>query len=61
MHDLEAASAAAQQALELAATVTSYRSRRAIEDIHERLLAHRHSPYVGAYLNVAEVLVPVFS
>lgn len=61
MHDLEAASVAAQRGLELAMTVSSCRSRHAIKEVHESLLAHRQSPHVNSYLNVAEALLPAFT
>ena len=57
-HDLEAATAAATRSMELAATVRSSRSLEAAADLRARLGAHRESPYVASFFNIADALLP---
>src|SRR5690606_33962387 len=60
-HDLEAAAAEATTTVRLAVAVRSSRSVEAVEDLRTRLDAHKSSPPVADFFDLAEALLPAAS
>lgn len=57
-HDLESAATSATLTVELAAAVRSSRSIEAVQDLRQRFDAHRDSPAVIEFLELADTLLP---